>query len=285
MMKVGFIGLGKMGSGICVNLIRKGFDIVVYDINAATVRKFVDMGAASATSVKDLARQVEVSVTCVPMPQDAAAVLLGPDGVLENLPVGAAHFDLSTLDIDSVLTFEAEARKLGKHYMVIPMGKGPAVAAAGDVPLFAGGDRAIYDMFEDSLLKHMGKPTYVGDVKAGEAMKLIANLMGMSINAICSEGIKLAKRMGIPKDCFIASITDSGAFSYQFMNTASGTFDENFENPVFTVNLAFKDIRLGVEMAEKISQPVPVMTAARDQFKAAAEKYGNENFTATFKVL
>lgn len=132
MMKVGFIGLGKMGSGICVNLIRKGFDIVVYDINAATVRKFVDMGAASATSVKDLARQVEVSVTCVPMPQDAAAVLLGPDGVLENLPVGAAHFDLSTLDIDSVLTFEAEARKLGKHYMVIPMGKGPAVAAAGE---------------------------------------------------------------------------------------------------------------------------------------------------------
>ena len=87
-----------------------------------------------------------------------------------------------------------------------------------------------------------------------EATQLGAELIGDDSVEADAEMLKLAKRMGIPKDCFIASITDSGAFSYQFMNTASGTFDENFENPVFTVNLAFKDIRLGVEMAEKISQ-------------------------------
>ena len=87
-MKVGFIGLGKMGAGICSNIVKNGIDVVVYDINPANVQKFVDMGASSAATVKELAAQVEVCITCVPMPKDAKGVLLGPDGVFENLPEG-----------------------------------------------------------------------------------------------------------------------------------------------------------------------------------------------------
>ena len=136
------------------------------------------------------------------------------------------HFDLSTLDIETVVMLEAEAAKLGKKYLVIPMGKGPAFAADGTCPLFGGGDKATYDKYEECLLKKMGKPAYIGDVKAGCALKLIQNLMGMSINAVCSESIKLAKLANIPKEQFIEQISNSGAFSFQFKNTASGTFDE-----------------------------------------------------------
>ena len=133
-MKVGFIGLGKMGAGICSNIVKNGIDVVVYDINPANVQKFVDMGASSAATVKELAAQVDVCITCVPMPKDAKGVLLGPDGVFENLPEGGVHFDLSTLDIETVVMLEAEAAKLGKKYLVIPMGKGPAFAADGTWP-------------------------------------------------------------------------------------------------------------------------------------------------------
>ena len=178
-MKVGFIGLGKMGAGICSNIVKNGIDVVVYDINPASVRKFVDMGASSAATVKELAAQVDVCITCVPMPKDAKGVLLGPDGVFENLPEGGVHFDLSTLDIETVVMLEAEAAKLGKKYLVIPMGKGPAFAADGTCPLFGGGDKATYDKYEECLLKKMGKPAYIGDVKAGCALKLIQNLMGL----------------------------------------------------------------------------------------------------------
>ena len=202
-MKVGFIGLGKMGAGICSNIVKNGIDVVVYDINPANVQKFVDMGASSAATVKELAAQVDVCITCVPMPKDAKGVLLGPDGVFENLPEGGVHFDLSTLDIETVVMLEAEAAKLGKKYLVIPMGKGPAFAADGTCPLFGGGDKATYDKYEECLLKKMGKPAYIGDVKAGCALKLIQNLMGMSINAVCSESIKLAKLANIPKEQFI----------------------------------------------------------------------------------
>lgn len=116
-MKVGFIGLGKMGAGICSNIVKNGIDVVVYDINPANVQKFVDMGASSAATVKELAAQVDVCITCVPMPKDAKGVLLGPDGVFENLPEGGVHFDLSTLDIETVVMLEAEAAKLGGDFL------------------------------------------------------------------------------------------------------------------------------------------------------------------------
>ena len=117
-MKVGFIGLGKMGAGICSNIVKNGIDVVVYDINPANMQKFVDMGASSAATVKELAAQVDVCITCVPMPKDAKGVLLGPDGVFENLPEGGVHFDLSTLDIETVVMLEAEAAKLGNHHLL-----------------------------------------------------------------------------------------------------------------------------------------------------------------------
>ncbi len=284
-MRFGFIGLGKMGGGLCATLLRNGCDVTVCDINPEVIKKFIALGAKATTSPKELAAGLDACISCLPMPKDAAAVLLGPDGIFENLPKGAAHFDLSTLDIPSVVRFEEEAKRVGVSYLVIPMGKGPAAAAAGETPLFGGGDKAVYDKFEEPLLKKMGKPAYMGDVKAAEAFKLITNLMGMSNNAIISEGIKLAKRMGISKEAFLSQVPNTGGFSYQFMNTASGTFDEDFLNPIFTVNLAYKDVRLGVEMAEDLNQPVPMMSTARNVFKAAAEKHGEENFTATFKML
>ena len=124
-MKVGFIGLGKMGAGICSNIVKNGIDVVVYDINPANVQKFVDMGASSAATVKELAAQVEVCITCVPMPKDAKGVLLGPDGVFENLPEGGVHFDLSTLDIETVVMLEAEAAKRARSTSSSPWARAP----------------------------------------------------------------------------------------------------------------------------------------------------------------
>ena len=191
----------------------------------------------------------------------------------------------STHDKDGLQLAIQAIVEVGLLQLVLKVGHGAQTLNDGTCPLFGGGDKATYDKYEECLLKKMGKPAYIGDVKAGCALKLIQNLMGMSINAVCSESIKLAKLANIPKEQFIEQISNSGAFSFQFKNTASGTFDEDFEHPVFTVNLAFKDVRLGIEMCESFGQRVPMMSRAREVFAATAEKYGEENFTATFKML
>ena len=284
-MKVCFLGLGSMGSGVCRNLLNKGYALQVWNRSPEKAAKVAGWGAEAFATPQEAARGAGVVMSCLSSVAALKAVAGGEDGVLEILPEGGVHFDLSTLDIETVVMLEAEAAKLGKKYLVIPMGKGPAFAADGTCPLFGGGDKATYDKYEECLLKKMGKPAYIGDVKAGCALKLIQNLMGMSINAVCSESIKLAKLANISKEQFIEQISNSGAFSFQFKNTASGTFDEDFEHPVFTVNLAFKDVRLGIEMCESFGQRVPMMSRAREVFAATAEKYGEENFTATFKML
>ena len=183
-MKVGFIGLGKMGAGICSNIVKNGIDVVVYDINPANVQKFVDMGASSAATVKELAAQVDVCITCVPMPKDAKGVLLGPDGVFENLPEGGVHFDLSTLDIETVVMLEAEAAKLGKKYLVIPMGKGPAFAADGTCPLFGGGDKATYD----KLLSEVPKYKQITPSVLSERLRINGSLARQAIKDLESRG-------------------------------------------------------------------------------------------------
>ncbi|MFR3457836.1 MAG: NAD(P)-dependent oxidoreductase [Bilophila wadsworthia] len=259
--------------------------MVVYDINPASVRKFVDMGASSAATVKELAAQVDVCITCVPMPKDAKGVLLGPDGVFENLPEGGVHFDLSTLDIETVVMLEAEAAKLGKKYLVIPMGKGPAFAADGTCPLFGGGDKATYDKYEECLLKKMGKPAYIGDVKAGCALKAHPEPHGHE-----HQRRLLRKHQSSPSSPTSPRNSSSNRSPIQglLLPVQEHRFRHlrrDFEHPVFTVNLAFKDVRLGIEMCESFGQRVPMMSRAREVFAATAEKYGEENFTATFKML
>ena len=168
------------------------------------------MGASSAATVKELAAQVDVCITCVAHAQRRqGAFCLDPTACLKTSPKAAciSTWACPTLDIETVVMLEAEAAKLGKKHLVIPMGKGPAFAADGTCPLFGGGDKATYDKYEECLLKKMGKPAYIGDVKAGCALKLIQNLMGMSINAVCSESIKLAKLANIPKEQFIEQIS------------------------------------------------------------------------------
>ena len=143
-MKVGFIGLGNTGAE---HLFQHRHERAVDSwwcttSTPPTFRSSWYLGTSSAATVKELAAQVEVCITCVPMPKDAKGVLLGPDGVFENLPEGGVHFDLSTLDIETVVMLEAEAAKRGKKYLVIPMGKGPAFAADGTCPLFGGGGKS-----------------------------------------------------------------------------------------------------------------------------------------------
>lgn len=285
-MKFGFIGLGKMGGGICANLIKRGGDVIIYDINPATVKRFVELGATAAASVADLAGRVDACITCLPMPKDVEGVLLGDGGVFANMKKDAAHFDLSTLDVPSALRFEKEAQKLGLHYLVIPMGKGPAVAAAGETPLFAGGEKAVYDKFREPLLEKMGHPAYMGEVTQAVAFKLITNCMGMSNMIIVTEGIKLAKKMGISKEAFMENCKNTGAYSYQFAGIGELVYDEVFDQPRFTVNLALKDVRLGVEMATAADQPLPMFTEARDILKKTSESgLGEADFISVYKTL
>jgi 3-hydroxyisobutyrate dehydrogenase len=284
-MKFGFIGLGKMGGSVCKTLLRNGGQVTVYDINPQTVKAFEILGARSASSSREVAHDMDMVITSLPMPADLDKVLLGDDGIYAGMRQGAVHVDISTVAPATARIFANTAEKYGLRFLACPLGKGPAQAEAGEAPIFAGGKKEVFEAMKD-VLKKLGNPvTYMGDVEQSTAFKLITNLVGMTNVIVMAEGVKLAKKLGIEPTVFMESYKDTGAMSYQFAVRAPWIFNDDY-TPRFAVNLALKDVKLGVEMAKLAGVNCRAFANALETYTQAVDsKLGNEDCIAVYKLL
>ncbi len=284
-MNFGFIGLGKMGGGLCKTLLSNGGRVKVYDLMPAAVEKFAKLGGQAVTSAMDAAKDVDAVITSLPLPTDLDKLLLGEAGIFSFMKKGATLIDVSTIDPASARRFTAEAEKRGLFFLACPLGKGPAQAETGQAPIFAGGRREVFEKFKDSLQK-MGTPViYMGDVEHAAAFKLITNLIGMTNTLVMGEGVRLAQKIGIDKDVFLESCKETGAYSYQMQVRAPWLYAEDFA-PRFAVNLALKDVRLGVETARELGISCPYFEKALETFKEATKQgLGDKDCVAAVTVL
>ena len=196
-----------------------------------------------------------------------------------------AFYDMGTWDIESVLALDAEAERHGVRYVHMPMGKGPEAAEAGESPLFFGGSKDVYER-DKAFLSDIGEVFYLGDVKAACAFKLVTNLIGLSNNVILTEGVFLAKRMGLSEEAFLNGAKSTGAWSYQMRNSGHKVFAEAFLPMRGTLDNAWKDMKFGVEMAEEAGVSCPAFAMLRDRYKAASEAgYGEEDYISVYRLL
>ena len=249
-MKVCFLGLGSMGSGVCRNLLNKGYALQVWNRSPEKAAKVAGWGAEAFATPQEAARGAGVVMSCLSSVAALKAVAGGANGVFSCMGKGMAFYDMGTWDIESVLALEAEAERRGVRYVYMPMGKGPEAAEAGESPLFFGGSRDVYER-DKAFLSEMGEVFYLGDVKAACAFKLITNLIGLSNNVILTEGVFLAKRMGLSEEAFLNGAKSTGAWSYQMWNSGHKVFNEAFLPMRGTLDNAWKDMKFGVEMAEE----------------------------------
>ena len=198
-MKVCFLGLGSMGSGVCRNLLNKGYALQVWNRSPEKAAKVAGWGAEAFATPQEAARGAGVVMSCLSSVAALKAVAGGANGVFS-----------CTWDIESVLALEAEAERHGVRYVYMPMGKGPEAAEAGESPLFFGGSKDVYER-DKAFLSDIGEVFYLGDVKAACAFKLITNLIGLSNNVILTEGVFLAKRMGLSEEAFLNGAKSTGA--------------------------------------------------------------------------
>lgn len=180
-MKVCFLGLGSMGSGVCRNLLNKGYALQVWNRSPEKAAKVAGWGAEAFATPQEAARGAGVVMSCLSSVAALKAVAGGEDGVFSCMGEGMAFYDMGTWDIESVLALEAEAERHGVRYVYMPMGKGPEAAEAGESPLFFGGSKDVYER-DKAFLSDIGEVFYLGDVKAACAFKLITNLIGLSNN-------------------------------------------------------------------------------------------------------
>lgn len=280
--RIGFVGVGNMGGAVARRLASGGWTVKVYDPATAASARCAAAGAKVATDLADAVRDAELVITSLP----TSEILFDTtQQVLASARPGITVVDVSTVDPTTAERVAGLCQSAGAQFVSCPLGKGPAQAEQGEIPLFIGGEPHSVTRL-GPLLARIGNAVYdMGSVQAATTFKIVSNLIGMANLAVLVEGYAVARRAGIPDQVFNEALKDTGATSYQHQVRLPWVMNRDW-SPRFGVDLALKDLRLAVDSACRWKIPVPVGSAALAQLVAAsAHGMGGEDVVALAKVV
>jgi 3-hydroxyisobutyrate dehydrogenase-like beta-hydroxyacid dehydrogenase len=265
-MKVGFIGLGRMGAGMAANLLKAGHEITVYNRSAEKARELSALGAQVATHVSDACRG-EAIITMLANDDAVHSVVFGDGGVLASADVGAVHISMSTISVAlsaQLASAHADARQ---RFIAAPVFGRPEAAAAAQLFIVVAGARSAFDDYA-GLLGAMGqKLFYLGlEPTAANLVKLSGNFLIASVIESLGEAMALIGKAGIDPRTYLEVLT-STLFNVPLYKIYGGLIvDRQFEPAGFAAPLGLKDIRLTLAAAEQLQVAMPVASLLRDRF-------------------
>lgn len=267
MKKIGFIGLGIMGKPMSKNLLKDGYDLVVYDLNEANVQEVVEAGAEAGTSPQDVASKTEVIITMLPNSPEVKEVVLGSNGVIEGAKEGSLVIDMSSIAplVSREVGEKLAAKKI--RFLDAPVSGGQPKAIDGTLSIMVGGSEAD---FKESLpiLKSMGSSAVLcGEIGAGNVTKL-ANQIIVAVNiAAMSEAMVLATKAGVDPEKVYQAIRGGLAGSTVLDAKAPLVLDRKFD-PGFRINLHIKDLNNVMETGHGVGVPLPLSAAVMEMMQA-----------------
>jgi len=257
MSKVGFIGLGIMGKPMAKNLLKAGYDLVVYDITSGPVDEVVAQGAARAQSSAEVATQCDVIVTMLPNSPHVKEVVTGADGILEGAKKGTIIVDMSSIAPLVAQEVAAAAAEKGVEMIDAPVSGGEPKAVDGTLAIMAGGKQEIFDKVEEMLLVMGGSAVLVGDIGSGNTCKL-ANQIIVALNiAAVGEAFVLAQKAGVDPEKVFNAIKGGLAGSTVMNAKVPLALEGNFK-PGFRIELHIKDLQNALDTAHGVGVPVPL---------------------------
>ncbi len=256
-MKIGFIGLGIMGSPMAKNLIKAGRELVVYDVVAERVADVVAAGAKAGSSARDVAAQTDVIITMLPNSPHVKEAVLGPSGVIEGVRPGATVVDMSSI-APLVAQAVAEARaKTGVDMVDAPVSGGEPKAIQGTLAIMVGGKAEVFERVKPILLQMGSSAVLCGSVGSGNVTKL-ANQIIVALNiAAMSEALVLAAKAGVDPGLVYQAIRGGLAGSTVLDAKAPMVLAGNYK-PGFRIELHIKDLQNALDTAHALGVPVPL---------------------------
>ncbi len=272
-MKVGFIGLGNVGSKLATSLLRNGIDLTVRDLDPAALAPLVDAGAATVGSGKAMAERCDVVITCLPSPEISAAVLEASDGVLAGLSAGKTWAEMSTTDPDEVQRLGAKVIATGASAIDCPVSGGCHRAATGNISIFGGADRATFEAMLP-LLTVMGRRIlHTGPLGSASILKVLTNYLATANLVSLAEALVTAQQAGMDLTTTYEAIRISSGNSFVH-ETESQVILNGSRDINFTMDLVAKDIGLFQAIADRHQVPLDVSPLLVDIFDDAIERYG-----------
>ena len=279
--RIGFIGLGLMGGGMAMNILKKHGQLNVCDLDERALAPLLEAGAVRMDSPRALGEASDIVLTSLPDPAISKRVVLGAEGLIEGLAAGSTVIGMSTDGIETVREIQAALAARQIRFVDCPVGKGPTAAVAGELQLFAAGDRETCDSLRWLLSMIGSKIDYCGPIGAGQAIKLANNLLSCGYGALISEAYAMAKKAGADLNIFCEALPQTAANSWPLQNVfVAKAFKGDF-TPYFRLSAAHKDYKLVIAMADALGTPSHAARAVLDYYTAAAAAgHGDRDFGA-----
>ncbi|NLP44185.1 MAG: NAD(P)-dependent oxidoreductase [Peptococcaceae bacterium] len=285
-MKLGFIGLGKMGKPMALNLLKAGHELAVYNRSTQVVAELAAAGASAASSAAEVGKRAEVVFLCLPVGKDVKEIVAGEDGLLTTLKPGSLIIDHSTISPADSREIFAKCQEFGIGFLDAPISGGVVGAEKGTLSIMVGGAKADFDRAMP-LFEILGEDiTYLGDSGSGEVMKLINNLLVGITNAALAEAFVLAAKSGLDPKQVLAVLEKATGDSAMLRRNLPNFILKQDYSPAFTLDMLNKDMGLAEEYA--MAQGVRLLLgslAHQIGREAAYSGYGAEDMAAVVKVL
>jgi 3-hydroxyisobutyrate dehydrogenase len=272
-VKVGFIGLGNVGGKLAESILRNGFDLTVRDLDPDRTQQFLNAGASVAQSPKEIAETCEIVITCLPSPSVSASVMEDENGVLAGLSEGKIWIEMSTTDQQEVLRLGQKVKDLGASPADCPVSGGCHRAATGNIAIFAGCERAVFERVLP-LLTRMGQQVlHTGVLGSASVLKVVTNYLATANLLSLSEALVTTKAAGLDLATAYEAIRISSGNSFVH-ETESQVILNGSRDINFTMDLVIKDISLFQEIADRENVPLEISPLLIEIFNDAQSKYG-----------
>ena len=272
-MKVGFIGVGNIGQPMAKQLLSNGFNLLVNDIHKENSLSLTNAGAIWVDNPEDLAKQCDFVCTCLPGPTQMEQLIIGPNGILNSMNENTVYIDHTTNSFKTVQNINGLLSKKGIHMLDAPVSGGVEGAKTRDLTLLVGGDQKIVNK-SMPILNAIGKTVlHVGNIGTGTICKLMHNSASLSMMLTMVQCLTTGVKAGVDAST-IVEVFQKCALGRNFdlqVRLPNTLFQGNFD-PRFSLKLAYKDLKLAMEIADEFNVPFSIPEICEKEMSQAISR-------------
>jgi len=282
--RLGFIGIGNMGSRIARRLLEHGYKLMAYNRSREAAEALVKYGATVADSIPILASGTNVILSCLPNDEAVKSVYTDPHGVFAYVHRGSAIIEMSTVRPETSRDLYDLSSKAGVKCLDSPISGSTPFAEKGTLTLFCGGDEELFQAAQPILSTFASQYFYLGGSGSGTAMKLVANtLLGVGMQAI-AESVAFGQKEGLDRHRLLEVLSHTAVVAPAHLGKLSRADLEDY-SPQFAIRLMNKDFRLILETAAAANIPMPATAAAFQMNAAELNESNEEDFSAVITLM
>lgn len=285
-MKIGFIGLGVMGSPMAANLLAATeHNVSIFDIDTAKAQDLVDLGGINASSIEATVNSADLVFTSLPGPKQVEMVAFGEKGLFDSMRDSTAWIDLSTNNLEMSQRINKAASEKNIYILDAPVSGGDEGARAGNLTIMVGGEKQIFEKYLPVLQIIGNSIKHLGPAGAGYAAKIAQVVLCYLHSLALSEALMLGIKGGVDTKEMLSIIQNSTGRSYVAVRYGPAILNGDYD-PSFTLGLAHKDMKLAQEMAENLGIKLPMCDLTTKTYARAIDRYGfDDNHLKAVRLL